>query len=77
MPITFEGLLSRVQNEIVRGEEKHGPLNSHHEAYAVLLEEVDEYWHEVKRQQRIPGKLRDELIQIAAVALRAAMMDDA
>ncbi len=75
--ITAAGITDRVYSEMRRGEEKHGPFHSQHEAYAILLEEVDEYWREVKRQTRIPGKLRDELIQIAAVAIRAACMDDA
>jgi hypothetical protein len=47
-----------------------------HEAYAVLLEEVDEYWDEVKAFNPRKGndtrpKQRAELIQIAAMALRA------
>ena len=74
--ITVEGIAHRVYDEIHRGEEKHGPFHSQHEAYVILLEEVDEYWREVKRQMRLPGRLREELIQIAAVAIRAACMDD-
>jgi len=55
----------------------HAAMNSPHEAYAVLLEEVDEYWDEVKRYNpNKPGRdtrprQREELIQIAAMAIRA------
>ena len=29
----------------------HGPQRSAHESYAVLLEEVDEFWEEVKKRR--------------------------
>lgn len=50
------------------------PLNSSHEAYAVILEEVDEFWEEVKKKKsmRDPVKMRGELVQIAAMCQRAA-----
>jgi hypothetical protein len=48
------------------------PANSLHEAYAVLLEEVDEVWDIVrqKKSARDPAKLAAELVQIAAYASR-------
>jgi hypothetical protein len=51
----------------------HGPLASAHEAYAVLVEEMDEFWDEVKKRSENRDKLamRTELIQIAAMACRA------
>lgn len=64
-----------VLDELERAEAKHAPLNSLHEAYAVLLEEVDELWDEVRKQtsKRDPAAIRMELVQIAAVAIRAAL----
>ena len=55
----------------------HAAMNSPHEAYAVILEELDEYWDEVKIYN--PHKIgrdtrprqREELIQLAAMAIRA------
>lgn len=46
----------------------HGPMNSGHEAYAVILEELDEMWEEVKtnRHEAMIG----EVVQVAAMALR-------
>lgn len=41
---------------------------SMHEGYAVLLEELDEVWHEVKNNNS--SKAVDEMIQVAAMAIR-------
>lgn len=50
------------------------PFNSAHEGFAILLEEVDELnahvWTIQKR--RVLGHMRDEAIQVAAMALRFA-----
>lgn len=49
---------------------KWRPYNSMHEAYAVLAEEVDEFWDEVRKKAR-NRNTKDaykELIQIAAIA---------
>ena len=45
-----------------------------HEGYAVLLEEVDELWEEVKKNQKNYDllKQRTEAIQVAAMAIRFA-----
>ncbi len=43
-----------------------------HEGYAVLLEEVDEFWDEVKAQKPDKAKVLAELVQIAAMAQRCA-----
>lgn len=60
----------------------HKPLNSSHEAYAVILEELDEFWAEVckRRENRDRVAMLKELIQIGAMAQRAAedigLLDD-
>lgn len=63
-----------VQAELARAEQMHAPIHSVHEAYAVLLEEVEELWDEVRKKPgaRSPARLVEELVQIAAVAWRAA-----
>jgi len=50
----------------------NGPFSSAHEGYAVLLEEMDELWDEVKKKQseRDPRKLYHEAKQIAAMGIR-------
>ncbi|MFO1458255.1 MAG: hypothetical protein U1G08_02530 [Verrucomicrobiota bacterium] len=49
-------------------------MNSAHEGYAVLLEEVDEFWEEVrkKRHDRSQVLMVEELVQVATVAQRIA-----
>ncbi|MCC6271291.1 MAG: hypothetical protein IT190_08435, partial [Microbacteriaceae bacterium] len=51
------------------------PMHSLHEAYAVLLEELDEVWDHVKLKQpeRDPAAVRKELVQLAAMAARAVV----
>lgn len=50
-------------------------MNSAHEGYGVLLEEVDELWLHVKTKQknRDLGAMRKEAIQVAAMAVRFAI----
>ena len=38
--------------EITNGVTKFGDYRSHHEAYAVILEEVDELWDELKKKDK-------------------------
>lgn len=54
--------------------EKWPPMNSAHEGYAVLLEEVHELWAHVmtNQQKRDIEAMRKEAIQVAAMAIRFA-----
>ena len=58
--------------EAEKASGKHPPMNSHHEAYAVILEELQEYWEEVMKRpsKRDLANLKLELIQTAAMCLR-------
>lgn len=49
--------------------ENPGTYNSRHEAFAVLLEEVDELWDEIKNNGS-GEDIRFEAMQVAAVAIR-------
>lgn len=62
--------LEAIYKEIKRAKKKHGdkPFNSHHEGYAVLLEEVDELWIEVKAD-RIQDSV-EESTHVGAMAAR-------
>ena len=54
------------------------PFHSAHEGYAVLLEEVDELWDEIKGNKK-PGayeRMRKEAIQVGAMVLRFLVMLD-
>lgn len=63
-----------VAEEVARARATHAPMHSAHEAFAVILEEVEEFKEEVwkKQAQRDPYRLLSELVQIAAMAQRAA-----
>lgn len=63
---------SSVASELARARAKHRPMHSPHEGYAVLLEELDELWVEVKAQRPSHERLRAELVQIGAMAQRMA-----
>lgn len=60
--------------EAAEARAKFGPMHSAHEAYAILLEEVDELWEHVKVNQtkRDLEAMQKEAMQVAAVALRFA-----
>lgn len=55
-----------VSVEVEEGTKKFGSFNSSHELYAVLKEELDEFWDSVKKNDPDPR----ELVQIIAVARR-------
>lgn len=61
-----------VTEELSRARRKHGAVNSLHEGYAVLLEEVDEFWDLVKQQSPNKEHLLAELVQISAMAQKIA-----
>ncbi len=60
--------LAAVRAEVILATGKFSPFNSAHEGFAVLLEEVDELWDEVKGND--PVKARAECIQAATMAVR-------
>lgn len=69
----LDKILKDVGTEVERAVVRHGPLNSPHEAYAVILEELDEVKEEVwmKSTKRDLPHMRLELIQTAAMCVRA------
>jgi hypothetical protein len=55
--------------EVHRARERFGPMRGAHEGYAVLLEEVQELWDEVRRNKFDLAAMRAEAVQVAAMAL--------
>ena len=68
-----EYIVLEVHSELERAMQLHGPQRSAHESYAVILEELDEFWQEVRKKSRPrdPKAMRMELIQTAAMCCRA------
>ena len=62
------GIYEEIDDELHKARAKFDPFNSAHEGYAVLLEEVDELWHEIKHGTK--ERQRSEAVQIAAMAIR-------
>jgi hypothetical protein len=68
----IDAVTTEVLHEVKRAMGKFAPFNSAHEGWAVLREEVDELWDEVKKNSKVRDreKLRTEAIQCAAMAVR-------
>ena len=63
-----------VTAELTEVRKKHKPINSLHEGYGLLAEEVDEFFREVckKSKNRLKDNVRQELVQIAGICQRIA-----
>lgn len=66
---------SDVDAELCKALTSYPAFNSAHEGYAVMLEEVEELWAEVRTnaKHRNIETMRAEAIQIAAMAMRFAL----
>ena len=71
-----EGIGLAVVQELKRASRLHRPMASPHEAYAILQEEAEEFWDEIRtcKHWRTDAEARDrmrkEATQIAAMAMR-------
>ncbi len=64
--------LESITAELNRAYKKHGAEPwSRHEFYAILLEEVDELWDDIKADKPLEDVLK-ELVQVAAMCVRYA-----
>lgn len=61
-------VLAAVEHEVRRAEAKFAKFVSAHEAWAVLYEEIDELWDEVRANR--PDRARCEAVQVAAMSVR-------
>jgi hypothetical protein len=74
MPTERPYFLDCVADELELARDSHPPINSAHEGYSVILEELQEFWAQVKRKrsERDPDAMWAELVQVAAMAARTA-----
>lgn len=66
-------ILMDVVEELAKAQIAHEPMHSAHEGWAVIREEMDELWDEVRKRDRSPRtikRMRREAVQIAAMAVR-------
>ena len=61
--------VAEIQNEYQEAIKKFSTFNSQHEGFAVLREEVDELWDNIKANTEIK-LIKAEAIQVGAMAMR-------
>lgn len=71
--MTLDHALALVQAEVFRAHQIHGGFHSAHEGYAVILEELDELWEEVRRNPHDQVRMTREAVQVAAMAVQFLM----
>lgn len=64
-----EVAINLVRDELEKATSEWGCMASYHEGYAVIKEELDELWSEIKGKQK-KENLEKEAVQIAAMAIR-------
>ena len=67
--MTEEEVIVEIIQEYNRAIKKFGSFASTHEGYAVILEELDELWDEIKKNSN-KKDMRKEAIQVAAMGFR-------
>lgn len=69
--IKLQSSFLEIKDEIERAKGIHKKdFNSFHEAYAVIKEEFDELWEEIKKRDLDKEKVRKEAIQVGAMISR-------
>lgn len=63
----MQEVLAAILAEYQKARAKHDPMKSAHEGYAVILEELEEAWADIKRDDI--GGARKEMVQVAAMVL--------
>lgn len=65
-------ILNMVEQELLDAQIHYHEMQSYHEGYAILKEEVDELWDEIKKRPKVrdDNEIRHEAIQVAAMAVR-------
>lgn len=71
--IVINEAIETLREELTRALEKHGPMASPHEGYAVIAEELDELWDHVKGNTGRGEAAIKEAMQVAAMGLRYAI----
>lgn len=74
-PVDESAFAEKVRHELEAARRKHAQgILTPHEAYAVILEELDEAWDVIRAKwtPESPLRLVEELVQIAAMCQRAA-----
>lgn len=68
--MSIQEIIKDVMDEISFAEKKYSPYRSSYEGYAIIKEEVDELWEEVKRKDKNYARQYTEAKHIACTAIR-------
>ena len=68
--MSLDDIIDRVKWEILRAQALYPRFQSYHQAYAVILEELDELWQEIKQKDKNDVHIVTEAIHVAAMAIR-------
>ena len=64
-------IASYLVEELERANHIYGTsFASPHEGYAIMHEELDELWEEIKKKHPDPERLREEAVQVGAMAIK-------
>ncbi len=65
-------IIEEVGTEVYTACRTYPSMNSYHEGWAVIEEEIEELWDEVKLKPALRNKerMRKEAVQVAAMAIR-------
>jgi len=63
----------KARKELRRAISMYPPFRSRHEGYAIIREELDELWMEIKRKPQNEDAIEKEAVQLSAMALRFIM----
>jgi len=66
----MKDIVALIVDELNRANKVYKPFNSAHEAYAVMLEEMDELFDEIRKKCPDKSRMRDEAIQVGAMAMK-------
>lgn len=66
----IDEIAAEIAAEVKRAESKHAPMNSPHEGWSVIFEELEELREHVRADTGRSTEARKEAIQVAAMGLR-------
>ena len=71
--VRLDFILKQVREEVIRAASMHAQFASPHEGYAIIQEEVDELWEDIKKNKGTQPHAIIEAKQVAAMGVRYMM----
>ena len=68
----IESILDDIRTELESARENYPAMHSYHEGIAIIKEEFDEVWDEIKMKNPNVQYIREEVIQLASSSARFA-----